>query len=195
MNTPAHVIINLTLINTATKQRRVACFWAVMIGALLPDIPMFIFYLVEAIILGKSQAELWGSLYFLPAWQNFFDAFNSIPFILVGFAIAAYKQSTVGVCFFLSMLLHVALDLPLHHDDGHHHFFPFSSFRFDSPISYWDRRHYGGIVATLEALATVAGCVILYLRASSMSAKITSAVVGTTYTVSLAAANLGWLFS
>ena len=53
---------------------------------------------------------------------------------------------------FLSMILHSLGDLPVHNDDAHRHFFPFSNYRFISPFSYWDRKHYGSIVSVVEML-------------------------------------------
>ena len=53
---------------------------------------------------------------------------------------------------FLSMILHSLGDLPVHNDDAHRHFFPFSNYRFISPFSYWDRNHYGSIVSLVEML-------------------------------------------
>ena len=50
------------------------------------------------------------------------------------------------------MVLHSLLDLPVHNDDAHRHFFPLSNYRFISPISYWDPNHYGGIVSVVELL-------------------------------------------
>jgi len=51
---------------------------------------------------------------------------------------------------FISMILHSLGDLPVHNDDAHRHFFPFSNYRFISPLSYWDRKHYGSIVSLVE---------------------------------------------
>lgn len=53
----------------------------------------------------------------------------------------------------MSMVFHSLGDLPVHHDDAHRHFFPFSDYRLISPISYWDPQHYGRIVAGVEVLA------------------------------------------
>ena len=64
----------------------------------------------------------------------FFDCFNSLPFIGMGFLVALRVKSRAGQLVCLSMLLHVFGDLPLHHDDGHRHFFPFSDWRFESPV-------------------------------------------------------------
>ena len=68
-------------------------------------------------------------------------------------------------------------DFLLHHNDGHRHFLPFSDFRFVSPVSYWDPRHYGGIVAPLEALLAVGACGWLLVRERSKAVK---AVAGVT---------------
>jgi len=64
--------------------------------------------------------------------------------------------------FFASMVLHHLCDLPLHHDDAHRHFFPFSNIRFTSPVSYWDRNHYGTWGALLElGLVLVSSAILL----------------------------------
>ena len=47
-------------------------------------------------------------------------------------------------------LLHLTFDLPFHHDDAHPHFWPFSDWRFTSPLSYWDPAHDGGVIALAE---------------------------------------------
>ena len=73
---------------------------------------------------------------------NFFDVFNSVPFMVVGLSISYYRKSKLALLFFSSMLLHVLGDIFLHHDDAHGHFFPLSNWRFMSPVSYWDPNHH-----------------------------------------------------
>ncbi len=125
---------------------------------------MFAFYLYERLYLGQTEAIIWSTLYFDPAWQNFFDLFNSLPLIAVGLAVAAYRKSPPALAFFLSMTLHVAADLPLHREDAHAHFFPFTNWHFNSPVSYWDPAHFGVIAGGLEMLGVVVGSVVLIRR-------------------------------
>ena len=55
--------------------------------------------------------------------------------------------------FWLSCLLHTLVDIPVHHDDGPLVFWPLNwSFRYLSPISYWDPKHFGGTVLVVEVL-------------------------------------------
>jgi len=68
------------------------------------------------------------------------------------------------VAFFLSMTLHVAGDLPLHREDAHAHFFPFTDWHYISPVSYWDPAHFGAIAGGLEFLGVGVGSVILIRR-------------------------------
>ena len=63
---------------------------------------------------------------------------------------------------FISMVMHSLLDLPVHNDDAHRHFFPFSDYRFISPFSYWDVNHYGAIVAFVEMSLVLASTVYLF---------------------------------
>ena len=43
---------------------------------------------LKKFINGSSEQEIWATRYFLPAWQDFFDLFNSIPMIAVGMIVA-----------------------------------------------------------------------------------------------------------
>lgn len=121
---------------------------------------MFVFYAVERLILGSTEREIWTTRYFLPPWQDFFDLFNSIPLALIGMLIAWRIRHTAALIFFASMLLHIAFDFPLHHDDGHRHFWPLSDWRFASPVSYWDVNHFGVYASTAE-LGLFVGCYLL----------------------------------
>jgi hypothetical protein len=48
-------------------------------------------------------------------------------------------------------LVHTAVDIPCHVDDGPLLFFPFNwNIRYHSPVSYWDPRHYGTQFAIFE---------------------------------------------
>jgi hypothetical protein len=181
MNTPIHVVLNLTLLKAKTEETKILCLQAVLLGALLPDLPMFFFFVVESVINGESQSTIWGQLYFRQDWQNLFDSFNSIPFVLMGLSAAYYFGSTFWLYHLLSMSLHIMGDFPLHHDDGHHHFFPISGWRFDSPISYWDPRYYGRVFRVIEMIIAIGGCVILYRRATAKLLKSVFLVVGAIY--------------
>ena len=64
MNTPAHIIINLLCLGREDKKKVIT---PVVIGALLPDAPMFVFYGIEKFLLGSSEREIWSTRYFLPA--------------------------------------------------------------------------------------------------------------------------------
>lgn len=160
MNTPAHTFISLYLLDRNDASRYVI---PIVLGSLLPDMPMFFFYFVEKIVLGSSETRIWSESYFHPGWQNFFDLFNSIPIIILGLISAWSIKSRAVMFLFGSMLLHIAFDLPLHHDDAHRHFFPFTDWKFESPISYWDPSHYGNIMAPVEGIV-VLGCYVNLLR-------------------------------
>ena len=50
-------------------------------------------------------------------------------------------------------MLHSIVDVLTHHDDGPVLFFPIDwQYRFSSPVSYWDRDHFGGQFMVFEVL-------------------------------------------
>ena len=149
MNTPTHGIINLALlIKPQTPQANLA----IVIGGILPDIPIFIFYLWAKFIARLPEVKIWSEAYYQPFIQNIVAIFHSIPLAIICWLISYYFGWQILQVICISLLLHSLLDLPVHNDDAHKHFFPFSNYRFISPISYWDPKHYGSIVALIEIL-------------------------------------------
>lgn len=61
----------------------------------------------------------------------------------------------------LAALSHIALDLPVHADDAHPHFWPFTDWRFYSPVSYYDGDYYGQWAQVIEFL--FASCLVVLL--------------------------------
>ncbi len=169
MNTPAHVAVNLLFLGRAEKP---SCALPICAGALLPDLPMFVFYFCARVILSLPERQIWRETYFLPSWQLFFDLFNSIPLVLAALLVTWRLKSPRGVAFFASMFLHMLFDFPLHHDDAHRHFLPLSTWRFESPVSYWDPSHYGRFVAPLEAVLVIVCTVVLTRRFSSRRSRV-----------------------
>ena len=160
MNTPGHYILNLAVLGkTIAPKNNIAmpsAGVAIAIGAILPDVPIFIFYFVAKYIYRMPEGKIWSEAYYEPFWQNIVALFHSIPLALIGAVICYFLDSQPGVILCISMVCHSLLDLPVHNDDAHRHFFPFSDYRFISPFSYWDTNHYGKIVAFIEMALVIA---------------------------------------
>ena len=161
MNTPSHWVLSAVVLGRGPW----ADAWRpIMAGAVAPDLPMLAFYAYQRLGVNAPDRLIWSQTYFEADWQAFFDAFNSFPLIALMALVAWYAGSRAGLAFCASMALHCLFDLPLHREDAHGHFFPLSSWRFMSPVSYWDVRHYGAYAAAAELALTGAGCVVLLRR-------------------------------
>ena len=161
MNTPAHLIFGMTAFGRAGRAGVTA---AALIGALVPDLSLYLLAGWHVNVLGTSPEVVFGELYFSDGWQSIFRIDNSIilwGLILVG-AIAV--RQPILIAFAGAGLLHLMLDFPLHHDDGRAHFWPITNWIFQSPVSYWDWDHYGWIVGPLEIVIALICCAILWRR-------------------------------
>ncbi len=161
MNTPSHLVINLLLLEGVAKKSSVS---SVALGSVLPDLPVWLFYLHARLVRRLPQHMIWKKAWDDPVWRVYFDSAHSIPLIILAMAVAAWLQAPWWTWLFASMGLHALFDLPLHHDDAHRHFFPLSNWRFASPVSYWDVRYHGAIAARLEVLAVLLACIVLWQR-------------------------------
>ncbi len=164
MNTPAHAIFNLALLNRKGQPQ-----WNPLIiwGAIIPDLTMFGFYLGLKLLTNVPESQIWGVEYYRPFWQTAFDLGHSIPLALIGMGLMLYFKQTGIALLFASVLLHCLEDLPVHHEDAHRHFLPLSNFRFESPISYWDRNYYGGIVGPIEQGLMLVASLYVFRRVRS----------------------------
>ena len=149
MKTPSHAIINLAILGRAQHSE---FNLLIVTGGILPDIPIFLFYFWAKYVAHLPEATIWSKAYYEPFVQNIVALFHSIPLAAIGWVIAYYFGWQSVQILFMSMILHSLGDLPVHNDDAHRHFFPFSNYRFISPFSYWDQNHYGSIVSLVEML-------------------------------------------
>lgn len=159
MHTPGHAVLNLAVLGEGEEPRTDL---AVLAGALVPDLPMVGFYLWARLGANLPEHVIWSETYFDPGWQTFFDLFNSAPLAVLLLVFAHRLAMPRTVAFGWSLLLHFALDFPLHGSDAHRHFFPLSDYRFESPLSYWDPSAGGALVGGVE-IAVVASLVVFVL--------------------------------
>lgn len=190
MNTPAHIAVSLLVWRNEPGWGAVT---AVGVGALLPDAPMFGFYAYQKLIAGRSEGEIWSNLYFEDTWQLFFDVFNSVPLMLAVICISYATGWRWGVLLGASALLHLCCDFPLHHDDAHRHFLPFTNWRFVSPISYWDPKHFGFIFLPVELLFAIGACTYVAWKGAHSPMRIAGAATLAVYLAGIAFAVVMWL--
>jgi hypothetical protein len=171
MNTQTHILLAAALLTRSGRENR-RNNAAVLVGAFAPDALIFVMF-VWSKLTGVPENEVWRVWYFTPPWLTAIDWMNSIPLFtaiaLLGWLLVRHSQSYASVAmmtmlFALAALTHIFGDLPLHVNDGHAHFVPFSQWRFVSPVSYWDPRHYGDIFSKLELALALALIVILWRR-------------------------------
>lgn len=159
MNTPAHLLIGAAVFGRGGDKK---IFLAAMAGALLPDASLYVMGSVAIFVLHIPPNVVFDELYFSPAWQTVFAIDNS--FVVWGALCVAALLARVPWAMALTRaaLLHLLLDMPLHHDDGRPHFWPFTNWVFESPVSYWDRTNGANWVAPVEAVLSVVAATLLW---------------------------------
>ncbi len=158
MNTPSHTVLNLAFLLPLDPTVPMA----IAIGSVLPDVPMFLMYGWAKLICRQPEAQIWRETYWQPGWQTWNHLFHSIPLAAIALVLASWWQAPAIALGSASVLLHCLGDLPVHHDDAHRHFLPFSHYRFISPISYWDPKHHGRTVALVEKLMVLCATLALW---------------------------------
>ena len=134
----------------------------------MPDLPLILMVAWSLWVMRIPADVVFGRLYFSDAWQGIFSIDHS--FLLWGALLSAaiVRRMPVLKAFAGAGLLHAGVDFLVHHDDARRQFWPISNFVFHSPVSYYDRAHYGGILAPLEAVLDAACAAILVLRLTGL---------------------------
>ena len=157
MNTPSHFIINAALRKRAGPARIPGS--AFLLGSVLPDLPLWLLWMglygYERYVLGdqtmQAMDQHFDTLYFTnPLWITSYNLLHAPLLLLSALALLwrfRLQPATRGGWWFwfaAGCLVHSAIDIPTHANDGPLLFFPLEwTTRFHSPISYWDPRHYG----------------------------------------------------
>jgi hypothetical protein len=162
--TTTHAILNTALLGRKDHPER---NWPVVLGSILPDLPMFLYGFLMVLWGGRWSATGKATVSEYQYRALWVDWAHSIPLALAGLILFLLLKKQWGVYFFLAMALHDLEDLPVHADYAHRHFLPFSNWRFHSPISYSDPRYHAAIVAPLEWLLVLVCIGILWRRGLS----------------------------
>ena len=169
MNTPAHLIFGLAAFAKPDAQRVTL---AAGMGALLPDLSLYLLAGTSLFVLGIPAETVFGELYFSDGWQLIFRIDNSFILWGLGLGAALWWRSDWGTALTGAALLHLSLDFPLHHDDGRAHFWPLTDWIFQSPFSYWDRDHYADVIGPIEMVASAILCAVLWRRFRTLWSRI-----------------------
>ncbi|SFR00157.1 hypothetical protein [Poseidonocella sedimentorum] len=147
-----------------------AAVGAIVLGALLPDLFLFVGHFLR----GTSAA--WS-----PALPVLVAAFNSLPLWGVVFLGTRALRWRLPALVAGAALLHILTDLPLHAADARPHFFPLTDWAFHSPVSFWDAAHHGQWAGLLEGVL-FAGCIaVMWRRWRSLPARLALALFAVIY--------------
>lgn len=169
MQTPSHLLITAFLARRVSSNRAVPLQrTALLVGSFLPDIPFALLSLgygayyrwwaTPLIPPGEIMLYLHLEKFFIdPIWligHNFFHALpiNSL-LLLIGYLAWRHQRRWGRPLFWLAVgtLFHTILDILTHHNDGPLLFFPLNwTYRFASPVSYWDPDHFGTLFSIGE---------------------------------------------
>lgn len=173
MNSPTHSLIALALLSKQNQSRR---NWVIFLGSIIPDAVIYLWAPYQAYIRQREWSEIWNTLYFEAPMQNLIAYVNSAPiYAALGITGYLYKDKLWGLLcllFSLAALLHIAFDLPFHNHDAYRHFWPFSDWRFYSPLSYYETEHHAQWVSLLEASIAAVCMATLWRRFSGPWVKI-----------------------
>ena len=161
--TPSHIIYNLAILrNTSRKNGQKDQSAPIVLGALVPDALTYLFFLVTTFILGYSQREIWDNLYFDSAWTPFINMTHSLWIWPLAALLFYIWHKRWAMYFALSATIHICFDFFVHTDDAYAHFAPFTDWRLNTGISYWNPAEYGNIVGFLDCIIILGLLVWLY---------------------------------
>ena len=182
MITISHAIYSWTLAEKVLHDRsqRTLLLMA-LIGGILPDIALYFFFIYYKLIMGVPTNLIWSELYFDSAWTPIFTLAHS--FILWPVLLAVAQLYKKRCLFWLSIgaFTHSVTDFFVHNTDAYAHFWPFSNWKFFSPLSYWDPNYYGEFVSRLDSFFILLLLLFLFRRYQSIIVRLCLTVIAIFY--------------
>ena len=181
MNTPTHALINWSVAKGIAGDSFPAS--AVLLGSIAPDIPLYLLSFGGAAWFRWWEGWQWNDIgkhmygylfYNDPIWISLHNFLHSPLMLVILLAIVFAVKGRADFLgswwtwFFASCMLHTLVDIPVHHDDGPLVFWPLNwTYRFPSPVSYWDHDHHAAFMVPAEfGLAALLAVKILYDKVS-----------------------------
>ena len=161
MNTPGHLILGAAL---AAKPARLTILCCAIFGAILPDLSLVVLVFWASSVQGIAESIIFSELYYSADWQRIFSVDNSIPIWSLIYIVALFGGWVHIKAFALAGLAHVTLDFALHNDDARSQFWPLTSWKFESPISYWDGNHFGQPVSLILFVISLIAFIAVWRR-------------------------------
>ncbi|MDE9450768.1 cobalamin biosynthesis protein CobQ [Aliiroseovarius sp. Z3] len=159
MNTPAHLMFGAAAFGRDRPTTLAALF-----GALLPDLSLYLMASWALFVKHIPERVVFGELYFSDNWQRVFAIDNSVILWGTALGLGVAVKARVLIAFAGAGLLHIFADFLLHHDDGRQHFWPVSTWVFESPVSYWDSRHHAGWIGPVISILSLLFTLVLWRR-------------------------------
>ena len=161
---------------------------AILFGSFVPDAAIYCLFIWSKFAKIPEQ-HLWQKTYFSEPMLTFTAIGNSLPLYLcillaamvIGWLSTEHNLAAVRArvndwafwrltsmpvmaLFALAAISHLIGDFPVHAADAHPHFWPFTNWRFHSPVSYWDPSHYGHIFSYAEAALGLILSLVIFRR-------------------------------
>ncbi|HHG89052.1 MAG TPA: hypothetical protein ENJ90_01055 [Devosia sp.] len=195
MLTSSHI-----LVGAVVASRPVMRWWQILLawaGGFAPDASIFAMVVYSRLFNGPG-VDLWSNydgLYWQEPWQTYSAISSSFPLwslvMVAGFALLRYSErfKSLGLAvliFTAGYFLHITADFFTHADDAYAQFWPFSDWRFYSPVSYWQPQYYGRIFGIVEMIAGIGIVAYLIYRFRQWPVRVAAALMVIPYFVSLA---------
>jgi len=168
MQTQSHFLIAAVAVTPLRRWPGIIYAPAILVGAVLPDVALFLLTIAGELYYRwlappPSTTSIMEYLHFTlyyqdPLWIVGHNFFHSLlidgMLLLVGLWWWKRRSSRWGMMLFwlaASMLVHVGVDIFTHQSDGPLIWFPLNwSYRFASPISYWESAYFGQAFLVFE---------------------------------------------
>ena len=182
MRTYSHAIIAAAIAKKMKLKRDIRI--AFVFASILPDLPLFLLtgsIMMTSLSLEETMQRMQSNYETNPLWITLHNIPHSlivlgVLFILLVFLLSKYRELNwlhIALWGVAGATLHTVIDIFTHSGDGPLFLFPLSwSIRFDSPVSYWDPKHFGRTFSGIEYLVDIALLIyILYLPLKQLFSK------------------------
>lgn len=183
MYTYSHAVFTWAVARYVAPKESNAAAWGAA-GAALPDVPTLA---KAAHLLWRRRDSITKEEFreeFLEVLDYFEAPSGKVDLTLhslmpVGTLLALYKvlglekkdPNRALLAFLLGWIGHNILDLPTHAEDARPPFWPFSRWRFKSPVSYWDRKFYA-LPCLLVEHGTILALIVAFVHQSYQDAEL-----------------------